>query len=368
MSAAIVGGITAAGVTAAAAAAGAGAAIYSAVKKPGSAGSGSSSSEEQASTKKTSIVGPSSTLERTSGQQLRTSLSPEALSMLQGLVMGGDYSKQAAISDSRDAVTAGIQEVMQKYMPTIAANEKGSGMMGDSMTQILARQTAVQAGVQGAAVKMNAISNYGNNLSNFFQNLIAGSPQNTYTNQDVQTTNSGYTTTEEGTSTGETKGTTTQPMAQTVGQIADAAGKLSSAFKGDSGSVTPIDTTVGKNQLKTTPTASNANVPVAASSSSGSSVLCTAYYDLGFMDRDTWMADELYGAALIKTDKRFLAWYHSWARSLVPVVYNNPTFAFLLWHGIVKHWAIHMATGKSAWGKAIEGLARAVYNLRKAGV
>jgi hypothetical protein len=217
-------GITAAGVTAAAAAATAGAGIAAGVKGGGGG-----------STKAGPQFGIRDTTNSVTNEQVTSTLNPETLAMLQKLVMGGDYSKGAAIKDSEAAVTAAIQEVMQKYMPTIAANSKGSGMMADSMTQILANQTAVQAAVQGGAVKMNAINSYSSSLDNFIKSLIAGSPQSTSGKQTNNTT--------ERTAGSATSSTTNPGSVATLSGVGDTIAKLMAASKMGPGS-TPDPTYV----------------------------------------------------------------------------------------------------------------------------
>lgn len=106
-------------------------------------------------------------------------MDPEILKLLQDLVTNGTYSKDAAIKDSTDAVNNAIQTTMQQFMPTIGSASKGSGMMGDSMSQILATQLATQAAVQGAGVRMDSINSYGANFANMINAINNGTPKTT---------------------------------------------------------------------------------------------------------------------------------------------------------------------------------------------
>lgn len=184
-------GMTAAGVTAAASVATAAGSLGSAL---GSSKSGSANQNG------TQVIKGTQT---NKGIVTTSTLNPEVLSMLQGLVTNGSFSKQAAITDSANAVKGAIQTTMQQYMPSIAGEAKGSGMSGDSMTQILANQTAVQAAVQGAGVQMNSINNYGSVFTNLINALTAGSPQTQFTDQTQTTDNTQTdTTTNQQTSSG----------------------------------------------------------------------------------------------------------------------------------------------------------------------
>lgn len=197
------------------------------------------SSNNGAKSKTGPQFGVRDTINTQTTDQTTSTLNPETLAMLQSLVIGGDFSKSSAIRDSSDAVTAAIQEVMQKYMPTIASNAKGSGMMGDSMSQILANQTSVQAAVQGGAVKMNAINSYASSLDNFINSLIAGSPQK------VKGSNTNNTT--ERTAGSATSSTSTPGLAAAASSTGDTIAKLIAANKvgGDNASPTYMPVTGG---------------------------------------------------------------------------------------------------------------------------
>lgn len=116
--------------------------------------------------------GPTNTSEK--GTIKTSGFSPEIMKMLEGIISGGQFSKDAAIGDSHNAVMGAMQDVMQQYMPDIAASQKGTGMMGDSMTQLLANQTATQAAVQGGKLQMDSINNYNSNVVNLLNSLASG--------------------------------------------------------------------------------------------------------------------------------------------------------------------------------------------------
>lgn len=120
----------------------------------------------------TTSQGPTNS--RETGTIKTSGFSPEIIKLLEGIISGGQYSKSAAIKDSNDAVLGAMQEVMQNFMPSIASTQKGSGMTGDSMTQLLANQTAMQAAVQGGKLKMDSINNYNTDLVNMLNSLASG--------------------------------------------------------------------------------------------------------------------------------------------------------------------------------------------------
>lgn len=184
------GAVAAAG---AAGAAGAGTAAALGAAAIGAAGSIAGSALAKSSSSKTT-TSPSGGSEK--GTIKTSGFSPEIMKLLEDLISNGQFSKDAAIKDSRDAVTGAMQDVMQQYMPDIAASAKGTGMMGDSMTQLLANQTATQAAVQGGKVRMESISNYNTNLVNLLNSLAAGQAKTE--TRDLVTKNEPTTTTESG--------------------------------------------------------------------------------------------------------------------------------------------------------------------------
>lgn len=103
--------------------------------------------------------------------------SPEIIKLIESIIAGGDYTKDAAIKDSNNAVLGAMQAVMQQQMPHIAGAERGSGMTNSSMTQLLANQTATQAAVQGGAVQMDAINKYNQNMVSLLSALAQGMPK-----------------------------------------------------------------------------------------------------------------------------------------------------------------------------------------------
>lgn len=119
-------------------------------------------------------------------------LDDATLKVLKDLALGGQYSKQAAATDSQLAVEGAIKQAMQQYMPSIVANQKGSGMVGDSMTQLLSQQAASNAGIAGAQVQRDWTGMYGSQQANLLQSLIQGTGQSVRSRE----TNSGTTQTQ----------------------------------------------------------------------------------------------------------------------------------------------------------------------------
>lgn len=83
--------------------------------------------------------------------------------------------------------------------------------------------------------------------------------------------------------------------------------------------------------------------------SGGGTVICTAYYDLGWMDEKTYQADELFGLILAKENPELMLWYWYHAPWWVAKM-KYPWFRKALWW-FVKPWAEHMAYEVGVRGK-----------------
>jgi len=149
-----------AGLGAAAAVASAGVGIANAV-------GGTNSSQNQVSS------GARKGFSKTSG------FSPEVMKTLEGLIKGGDFSKQSAINDSNAAVQSAMLDVMRSSFPSIASAGKNAGISGDSQTKIFANDAMGEAIKAGSTVKLNTITNYNNNLIGLLGSLASGQPKRT---------------------------------------------------------------------------------------------------------------------------------------------------------------------------------------------
>jgi len=139
-------------------------------------------------------VGPSSGTQ--SGTIIKSGYNSDIMSMLQNILTDGSYTKSAAINDASTASTAAMQEVLQNLMPSIAGATKQAGMSNGSMTEALSNQAANQASYAGGKLKIDAISQYSDNIAKLLSALAQG--QATTETRDLKTTESGHTETQSG--------------------------------------------------------------------------------------------------------------------------------------------------------------------------
>ena len=75
--------------------------------------------------------------------------------------------------------------------------------------------------------------------------------------------------------------------------------------------------------------------------SSGGSVICTYYHSIGWMDSNTYAADEFYGKIKELENYHFMMWYRSWAIPFVYKLSNSVLLTYLCWP-LVYCWAKEM--------------------------
>ena len=75
-------------------------------------------------------------------------------------------------------------------------------------------------------------------------------------------------------------------------------------------------------------------------------VLCSAYYSLGYLPREIWRLDQRYGVWLHRNDPELMEGYHAWAAPLAEYIQKDTRGAkvarAVMWP-IVKSWAAEMA-------------------------
>jgi hypothetical protein len=70
-------------------------------------------------------------------------------------------------------------------------------------------------------------------------------------------------------------------------------------------------------------------------------VICTKMYELGYMDKETYEADQLYGEQVAAENPELLAWYHSWAVPFVATLHKG-TLKTKAVAWLTKHWSSEM--------------------------
>lgn len=145
----------------------------------GTIGASAIAANSSTSTNQNVIQGPQEGISTTNQVQTLSTLNPETVQKIRELITSNQYSKSAALADSRKAALAAGQKVIQTNMPVIAANEKNAGIMGDTMTTQLATNTFAEAAVTGAATQMGAVNDYASQLAQLVNSLAAGTPKTT---------------------------------------------------------------------------------------------------------------------------------------------------------------------------------------------
>ena len=79
-----------------------------------------------------------------------------------------------------------------------------------------------------------------------------------------------------------------------------------------------------------------------AASQDGGSVLCTRFYELGYMDVYTWSLDEAYGEVLRVYEPELMLWYNRHAPKLLWFIKRDGWFVRWLWRYFGKPWSRHM--------------------------
>lgn len=88
-----------------------------------------------------------------------------------------------------------------------------------------------------------------------------------------------------------------------------------------------------------------------ASAGPGKSVLCTHYYDKGWLDPEVYFSDALYGMGVPDKVK---AGYHRWAIPLVKILETNPLLERVFYYPVLA-WATSMHMPEKLWSKMLRG-------------
>ena len=100
----------------------------------------------------------------------------------------------------------------------------------------------------------------------------------------------------------------------------------------------------------------------------GAKVICTALYDMGMLDRNTYMQDALAGMALAMSDPDAMAGYHLWAKPLARLMRKHPAVAKII-RPLAMPWARQIAGDENLIGKAYVAfgipVCRAIGRLRR---
>lgn len=86
----------------------------------------------------------------------------------------------------------------------------------------------------------------------------------------------------------------------------------------------------------------NADAQLQASQDGGS-VLCTRFYEFGYMDVYTWSLDEAYGEVLQVYEPELMRWYNRHAPKLLFLMKRDGWFVRWLWRHFGKPWSEHMS-------------------------
>ncbi len=110
----------------------------------------------------------------------------------------------------------------------------------------------------------------------------------------------------------------------------------------------PADSWVNKDKDKEASLAAqqhqqnNADAQLAASQDSGS-MICTRFYELGYMDAYTHALDEAFGEVARVYEPELMIWYNRYAPSIVRLMQGDGWFVRWLWKHFGKPWSYHMA-------------------------
>ena len=80
---------------------------------------------------------------------------------LNAQALQGQYSRENAVSDSTNAVTAAIAAALQEVMPGITKASEGAGSSQNSMRALLTQDAATQAGDKSAIAQLQQLVQYG---------------------------------------------------------------------------------------------------------------------------------------------------------------------------------------------------------------
>lgn len=121
-----------------------------------------------------------------SGGGTRTSsasnLDPTVQASLAKKATGDEFSKDAAIDFSDDAVQQILKKLLETNVPTLASSQRQSGVFDDTTTQLLLNDLNTRAAAQGALVRQKTVKDF-SDIQNQAANTLKGSQVNSTVTQ-----------------------------------------------------------------------------------------------------------------------------------------------------------------------------------------
>jgi len=74
----------------------------------------------------------------------------------------------------------------------------------------------------------------------------------------------------------------------------------------------------------------------------GGSIICTRFYELGYMDVQSYALDEAFGVVIGVYEPELLTWYQRHAPKVVRLMHRDGWFVKWLWRHLGKPWSDHM--------------------------
>lgn len=105
------------------------------------------------------------------GKSTQQTLDNESIKALQKILTGGQYSKDAAVTDSQAAIDTLMKRFVEKNLPSIAGANAQTGAYNSTTTKMLTDNLSAQAIAEGAALQQKTVKDYADIISNTAQNL-----------------------------------------------------------------------------------------------------------------------------------------------------------------------------------------------------
>lgn len=108
----------------------------------------------------------------TSGSKAtQQTLDDASIKALQKILTSGQYSKDAATSDSQAAIDTLMKRFLEKNMPNVVGANAQAGAYNSTTTKMLMDNLVAQATAEGAALQQKTIKDYADIVANAAQNL-----------------------------------------------------------------------------------------------------------------------------------------------------------------------------------------------------
>lgn len=86
----------------------------------------------------------------------------------------------------------------------------------------------------------------------------------------------------------------------------------------------------------------DSGIPISIGIGSGPKIICDLLYRQGYLPKEIWEADEKFGRLMLKTNKKGMLGYLTWAKPVVKFLSENPQYS-KYFYLITKPWSEHMA-------------------------